>query len=52
MNAIGSEQTSGRQQDDEQPGDPTAAQTGSESPEEGAAAESAAEDAVVDDGDE
>jgi large subunit ribosomal protein L17 len=41
----------GDQQDDAGATDGSAAQTGSESPEEGAAAEDAAEDAVVESGD-
>ena len=42
---------SGHQQDDTDARDESAASTGSESPQEGAAAEKAAEDAVVNDND-
>jgi hypothetical protein len=44
-----SDNTSNAQQDETPADDSTAAQTGSESPEEGQAAEEAAEDAVIDD---
>jgi len=45
-----SDREHGGQQDEPQADDPTAAESGSESPEEGAAAEADAEEAVVDHG--
>lgn len=50
MSSTDGERDTARQQDETPGADPTAAESGSESPEEGAAAEADAEEAVVDHG--